>query len=399
MRVLYIQYTNPAAYPPVEHGSRMLADSGIDVLLLGTENQGHALRLPAHDRIRLRLMSFQAGGWRQKLHYARFTLWVLIWTLRWRPSWVYASDPLACPVALLLKRLLGARVVYHEHDSPRPDSETSDRTSRFMRMTLKARRALARDAELCILPTNSRAQLFRMTTRRKHVVTVWNCPRRNEVTNPRSVHKEPGLRVWYHGSIVPARVPVTLIEALTRLPETVTLTIAGYETVGNLGYVETLNDAARQYGVEHRVAFLGAIPHRADLLANCRQHDLGLALLPLTTTDVNEREMVGASNKPFDYMSCGLALLVSDIPSWRAMYVEPGYARCCDPGSPESVANALQWFLEHPAELRAIGERGRAQIRDVWNYDRAFLPVLQHIAGAFTEDRHAYEPSRVEGPS
>jgi hypothetical protein len=29
-RVLYLQYTNPAGYPPLEHSSGILADSGWD---------------------------------------------------------------------------------------------------------------------------------------------------------------------------------------------------------------------------------------------------------------------------------------------------------------------------------------------------------------------------------
>ena len=43
------------------------------------------------------------------------------------------------------------------------------------------------------------------------------------------------------------------------------------------------------------------------------------------------QNMVGASNKPFDYMACGLPLLVTDLPEWTSTFVEPGYARACNP--------------------------------------------------------------------
>ena len=59
------------------------------------------------------------------------------------------------------------------------------------------------------------------------------------------------------------------------------------------------------------------------------------------------------------------------------MYVEPGYALACDPTDPKSIAAALQWFLEHPVQMRNMGEKGRRRILEEWNYERQFLPVLQ----------------------
>ena len=73
-KILYIQYTNPAAYPSLEHSSRVLARDGWEVLFLGTGALGaDALRFPPHDRIRVRQMPFCPAGWRQKLHCVWFT--------------------------------------------------------------------------------------------------------------------------------------------------------------------------------------------------------------------------------------------------------------------------------------------------------------------------------------
>src|SRR5262249_15965707 len=106
-RILYIQYTNPAGYPPLEHSSRILADAGWKVEFLGTGALGAELRFPPHPNITTRQMAFCPAGWRQKLHYFRFALWVLGWALWRRPRWVYASDLLSCPVALVLSFLPG----------------------------------------------------------------------------------------------------------------------------------------------------------------------------------------------------------------------------------------------------------------------------------------------------
>jgi glycosyltransferase involved in cell wall biosynthesis len=373
-RVLYVQYTNPGAYPPIDHGAHLLAAAGFEVLLLGTDILGDVLTVKAHPGIRVKLRAFRAAGVGQKWHYFTFLLWSLAETIRWRPDWIYASDPLSSPIALVLHLATGARVVYHEHDAPAAS------TSPFMRIVLAARRRLARRAALCVLPNRQRAEAFGRETGRADAVIVWNCPVRAEVAPPRPVDAESRVRVLYAGSVVPNRLPATVVRALALLPAEVSLTVVGYETAGHPGYIATLQEAARQVGVEGRFVSLGPLS-REGLMRTCAAYDVGLALFPLSTGDPNENTMVGASNKVFDYLAGGLAVLVADRPEWRRAVVDAGYGLECDPGSEASIAAALRWWLDHRAERSAMGERGRQRILHDWNYEEAFRPVLDCIQG------------------
>jgi glycosyltransferase involved in cell wall biosynthesis len=143
--------------------------------------------------------------------------------------------------------------------------------------------------------------------------------------------------------------------------------------------MQQLQERACQLGLSERVDFLGTMATRSNLFEWCRGCHVGLALMPKESGDVNEQTMTGASNKPFDYLACGLALLVSDLPDWRAMYVEPGYGLACDSDDPKGIATALRWFLEHPAETQTMGERGRQRIVSEWNYETQFAPVLRRF--------------------
>jgi glycosyltransferase involved in cell wall biosynthesis len=384
-RVLFIQYTNSAAFPPLEHSSRILAGAHWRVLFWSVSAPGmESLRFPPHERIEFRQMSYCPGGWKQKAHYLGFTMWALWCALRWRPDWVYASDPLSCPTSLLLSFLPGVRVVYHEHDSP-----ASSNMSLFMTLSMTARRRLARRAKICVLPNQRRAERFDTevfkpaSNGHQPSLVVWNCPSLEELTTPRPAHEGGDLWVLYHGSIVPPRLPLTVLEALTRVPERVKLCVVGYETIGHRGYLRELQETADRLGIRNRVEFPGALIDRQELLASCRKCDVGLALMPKVSEDINMKAMVGASNKPFDYLACGLALLVSDLPDWRATYVEAGYGLACDPNDPESIAGALRWFLNHPIEMREMGERGRLQIAKEWNYENQFSPILERMNAAF----------------
>jgi glycosyltransferase involved in cell wall biosynthesis len=382
-RIVYVQYTNPAGYPPLEHSSRILAGKGWKVLFLGTGAQGaNALEFPPHPNIQVRKMGFCSAGWLQKVHYFGFGLWTVLWVLLWRPKWIYASDPLSCPVALTLNFLPWLRVIYHEHDSPAAKnqnvnvkSESPDlrpSMSSFQRFVMWSRRKLACRASLCVLPNEKRIDHFKeQTGTTRPVVCVWNCPRLEEAEAVAPKVTNGKFIVFYHGSIVPSRLPLTVVEALRHLPGTVILRIAGYETAGHRGYVDMIRSEAVRAGVESRIEFLGAFS-RYNLLAQCRQGNVGLSFMPFESADLNMSAMVGASNKPFDYLACGLALLVSDLPDWEKMFVEPGYGLACDPEDPASIAAALGWFIEHAEETRRMGECGRNRILKEWNYEKQF---------------------------
>jgi glycosyltransferase involved in cell wall biosynthesis len=308
-RILYVQYTNPAAYPPLEHSSRQLADSGWDVLFLGITKHGDPrLEWPAHHAISVRELSAAGSGWRRRLHYARFAVWVVGWVVRWRPVCVYASDVLACPVVLVLSYWPGLKIVYHEHDAPQL------REHGFLRrLVLWTRRKLAARAHVRVLPNVPRAEHFiRAVANHPPTFSVWNCPSRSEVTPPRSPHAGDTLRVLYVGSIVPRRLPASFLEALALLPDGVCLRVIGYATQGQPDYAGELRDLARRLGIAHRTEFVDAMPH-PDLLVTSREADVGLVLMPVGDADASLQWMPGASNKPPRPAGCRLPRLAPHV--------------------------------------------------------------------------------------
>ena len=195
MRILYLQFTNPAGYPPLLHSSRLLATNGWEVLFLGIRAQGTGgLRIPPHPGIQTRQLDLCPAGWRQKAQYLRFAASALWWGMRWRPDWIYASDPLSCPVALLLSRLPGIRVIYHEHDAPLELTLPAS--------VLRARRRLAHEAQLCVLPNQERLKHFQNATGTpRPLLGVWNCAARDDAL-PVAVKKSEFV-LHYHGNIGP----------------------------------------------------------------------------------------------------------------------------------------------------------------------------------------------------
>jgi glycosyltransferase involved in cell wall biosynthesis len=370
-KILYLQYSNPAAYPPLEHSSRLLADRGWEVVFLGAQ-RAENFELESHPNIRVKNMAQCPPGF-GPLHFALFCVAALMEGIRFRPDWVYVSDPTGCPAGVLARLGSGARMIYHEHDFP---------GGKLHPVVAWARRRLALSAQLCVVPNAQRGELLQGAVGTlRSVAIVWNCPLAAEAAEPKKASGGKGIQILYHGSIVPQRLPLAVIEALRSLPEEIGLTVSGYETAGSYGYAEQLRQHAEKIGLGARVRFQKPVATRAELLRFSRDFDAGLSLISLRMEEPNLRRMAGASNKTFDYLACGLAVLVPEDPAWRGMFVETGYGLACDPDDPASIAQALRRWLEDPEGMRRMGELGRRRIGEAWNYEKQFTPVLVVLEG------------------
>lgn len=373
-RITFIQYTNPAYWPPVDHASSILARGGWETLLLGIraiKNEKLALE-PMKNRV-VKIFNAPLGGIAGKVGYLAYQLWAAAEIRRFEPSWIYASAPLAAPLALCFNAA-GGGVIYHEHDSPNLEGPLVER-SIFMKGIYALRQRLARRAQLCVLPNQARADLFESQTQAANVACAWNCPLKTEAVPTRKQKLGQPPVFYYHGNVSAELFPLRILDAAARIQKPYRLWVAGYETAGHEGYKNLLNQKAAGLGLAGRFQTFDGMPRR-ELLRLMQQADIGLALVSRSSDDVNLKHLAGASNKAFDYLSAGLPALVPDAADWREIFVQTGVARACDPGDTDAIAAGLAWFIDHPEEALAMGERGRQKVLSEWNYERQFEKCL-----------------------
>jgi glycosyltransferase involved in cell wall biosynthesis len=373
-RVLFIQATDPGYYPPLIHASMLMAEAGWEVTFLSAPIADQRLALASHPNVKVQAIRTRPSHVMRRIDYALYTASSVGLALRLRPDVVYASDPLGAGPGLLAANLAGATLVYHEHDSPRPGALNP--------IVARLRAATARSARLVVFPNETRAQLAQseLGFPNNRLQIVWNVPRRKEIVSSATTTTEP-LIIYYHGSITPDRLPKTVAFAVNRMAGRVRLRIAGYEAPSAHGYLRNLVDCGTTAAADALIEYIGLLP-REDLLAEAARAHVGLALMPCHSNDLNMRQMTGASNKPFDYMAAGLALLVSELSDWKTMFVDQGFGLACDPTDVDSLSMALGWFIDHPEGSRAMAARARKKIEAEWNYDRVFAPVLDVLSGA-----------------
>lgn len=381
-KALFVQYTDPAGYPPIQHSMTMLERDGWSIASVGTRIKVTSdLRMSPQQNFKAYLMrAVPSGRIAQKVHYLYFCFLTAFVALRWRPDVIYVSDMIATPAALLARWLTRSTLLYHEHDSPNAAN------SSLARLLWRSRKAVCRAACRIITPNAVRSRLLCEQTgvATDRVLTVFNCPLQSEILTDlrREFDRAGSSEFWlyYHGSIVPDRLPIAVIDALALLPPKVHLRIVGYETPGGAGYLETIKQRAREQGVSDRIDFVGPIS-RFALHQFARSSHVGLSLMPMISDDLNMVNMVGASNKPFDYLANGCPMIVSDLPDWRRMFVEAGVASQCDPASAPSIRAAINHWLARPDLYRKAQQDGLQLVRERWNYDVQFGPVIAALRG------------------
>jgi hypothetical protein len=94
--------------------------------------------------------------------------------------------------------------------------------------------------------------------------------------------------------------------------------------------------------------------------------------------------MAGASNKPFDYLSQGISLIVPPDQEWEQLFVQSGCAKTCPINDPKSLSELFRWMADHRAEVVEMGRCGHKMIQEEWHYEKQFGPVLQEMQNSFT---------------
>ncbi len=375
-RALFVQATEPGAYPPVINAALLLAEDGWEVTVLGAPIEGKRLAMPLHPRIRLDAIAARSTHVMTKGAYAAYCLRAVSLAREVRPTLLYASDPLGALPGLLAARLAGSRprLIYHEHDSPNAQGDLNAlvRVSRRRIMTVSGQ---------VIFPNAARAAAVAedLDSDQRNLAIVWNVPRRREIVSaPRCDRAK--VVVYYHGSINPILLPPEAAAACASLAGRVILRIVGYET-GDGGYVARLEHDFGKAAEGGLIDYRGQIP-RDELLKEAAKADIGLAALPMDSTNLNLKALAGASNKVFDYMAAGLPVIVSELPDWRAMFVDEGHALAADSSDAKALAAAIGRLIDDPALRAAMGEANRQRIANDWNYDTQFAPILSFANSA-----------------
>ena len=349
-----------------------------DVLVIGVDKSNFEFdKSPPliHDRIRFHWVSLgwtgriRKGSLGYALRFLTCSRRMYSAAVRFKPDLVHAHEVFTLPIAQLIRLRTGATVIYDAHELYREMSSASSNwwtplLSRFESFSLPR-------CDAVIACNRWRSQI--MATEYAQIdppTVIQNLPNPSPFSQSsyyrdrfKEMNSEIRVICLHQGHMQPGHGMETLIAAVARLPKFVGLVFVGG---GGQVYIKKLENETCMHDVADRVLFEPPVAHSL-LHERVSSADIGIVIYQ----NVCRNNYYCASNKLYDYMHAGLAVVGADLPPIKEVLDTARVGAVFDPESELSLADAIE-------SVRADLERYKtnahtASEQHSWTHERVKL--------------------------
>jgi glycosyltransferase involved in cell wall biosynthesis len=365
----------------------------VDLVCLGSDDAPRNENLDGVRVLRVPLKNCRGGKFAYAFQYAAFILissFILaLRSLSRHYDLVYVHNmPDILVVSALIPAALGAKVILDLHD-PMPELMMTifnlRRDSWVVRLITRLEKWSMARADLVLTVNIACKRIFgARSCRPEKIGVIMNTPDNNifQIRPPRacaSTNQTPNKQfvVMYHGSIVERNGLDLAVNALARVREsipTAELRIYGARTV----FLDRVMDGAKSRGLDEAIHYLG--PKRLeDLVPAIEDCDVGV--IP------NQRNPFTEINTPtriFEYLALGKPVVAPYTPGILDYFSEDSLL-FFEPGSPDDLAQKIEYACSHPSELLGIARKGQqVYLKYIWSQEQQTL--VNQVSGLLNED-------------
>ena len=90
------------------------------------------------------------------------------------------------------------------------------------------------------------------------------------------------------------------------------------------------------------------------------------------------------STKVYEYMQCGLPVIMSNFNCYKKWNDEYSFGICVDPTNPKEIADAINYLINHPEEAYRMGQNGKHAIKVEFNWEvegQKIMAVYEKLLG------------------
>lgn len=137
---------------------------------------------------------------------------------------------------------------------------------------------------------------------------------------------------------------------------------------------EIVTEYIAKNNLEDNIIFKGRVSH-LEVEDYIRKSRIGVVtLLPLPKYFKN------IPIKQFEYMSCGIPVVGSDLPPIRRFLTSHNSGLLVDPTDPQEIASAIDKLLSDPDLCRQMGANGIRAVKEEYNWGKMEVKLLQIYA-------------------
>jgi glycosyltransferase involved in cell wall biosynthesis len=173
-------------------------------------------------------------------------------------------------------------------------------------------------------------------------------------------------RLVYTGHMHDWKGVDVLVRSLKSLPEVEALIIGGKQ--GDDPNRDALQRLAAEEGVADRIEWTGHIP-QTEIAGKLRRGDVGV----VPTRGANGQDIAASPLKMFEYLSSGLPVVATDMPSIRDIFDKVDGGTLFAEGDPDALAGAVKGLLGDDAYAAASAAADRSA--DFYTWERRAVLV------------------------
>jgi glycosyltransferase involved in cell wall biosynthesis len=278
------------------------------------------------------------------------------------------------PFAAEMKRRNGGCLIYDSQEFF--SGQFADTTAAQREWNQAAERDYLADADVILTTTQAMADRLRERFRpRQPVLRVRNAPLDPPNRTPADAPADSAqLRLIWHGFAInyTGRGIDLILEALARCRTQPHLTLQGRSSESQR---QLIGSHCERLGIADRVAFAPPA-HPEQIVPSLVGYDVGV----IAETGLDENQQVTSSNKLFEYIHAGLALVAPDLPGLVETVAAEKVGLIYKTGDANELAAAIDRVATEPALLRESRRRSAAAAQSItWRND--FAQVWTALAG------------------
>jgi glycosyltransferase involved in cell wall biosynthesis len=288
-------------------------------------------------------------------------------------------------VTALVPRLLGSRVVLDIHDLSPHMFDARFGGGRWARPVERVLRSIERSAcfvadRVITVHDPYRDELAANGVPSGKIVVVMNAPPSAVVELGRTAaangQHSGSFVVAYHGTVTHWYGVDLIIQAIARLGDRIP-NLRGL-ILGEGDALSSAEALAHQAGVASRIEFPSTLLSQAEAVSRVAGASCGV--IPNRQSHLNRFAL---SSKLLEYVALDIPVVVSRLETLAAHF-GPEEVTFFDPGDVESLAEAIAWVAEHPAEAREKTKRAQRRA-EAYSWPRSQARLLETLSSTAAE--------------
>jgi len=276
------------------------------------------------------------------------------------------------PYAIKIKNKTGAKIIYDSQEYFVGQYQKYGKQK--LDWVVQAEANNMKDVDILITTTNVMKERLRNDYSLKiPIIRVRNTPsKKMQLNNDSTIDVNTPISLVWHGMTIyieNTRGVHILIEAVALCKTNVLLTLQGSITNQQN---KLLNQMLKRLGIKNKVKIVNAV-NPYSIVKSIQKHDIGL----IGEMPQEDNQRLTSSNKLFDYINAGLAVIASDLPGLNETVVELNTGISYHSGDIKDLSKKIDFLSNNINELKKLKEHNlrlasselywEYEFDDVWN--------------------------------